>query len=312
MAFLDQQVMADSRAELPSHDAVLDNLRLVARFGLGHSGLRADKLRALLSAAQMICGGDAGREGAGDDAVADATGLVLIESALQRAVGRLDDESAKTMAALFGIAPETRGLSLTDRRQHARETRRSRRETSREPETFRTHHERALLALVASSLLHLVDEKQLKDREAQLAAREVELNDRPQEATAEESSRSYRSQSANSAETRSFFDDDTRMEGQLLQPSRRAPVTRRPSQIKRVRESGNALSALAQIGDGICKLLELMVESFEPPGHTGHELTPLQRTVEACQLLVILFVIASFLLGAYTVIEFFAHRIVEL
>jgi hypothetical protein len=305
MAFVEQQVMANSRAELPSHDAVLDNLRLVARLGLGHSGLRADKLRALLSAAQMICGGDAGRDGAGDDAVADASGLVLIERALQRAVGRLDDESAKTMAALFGIAPETRGLSLTDRRKHARETRRSRLETSREPETFRTHHERALLALVASSLQHLVDEQQLKDREAQLAAREVELNDRPREATAEEASRSYRSQSANSAETGSFFDDDTRMEDQLLQPSRRAPV-------KRVRESGNALSALAQIGDGIGKFLVLMVESFEPPRHYGHELTPIQRTVVACQLLVILFVIASFLLGAYTVIEFFAHRIVEL
>jgi len=303
---------ARSDVSRPSHDAVYCNLVELRRYGLA-SSLRDGKLDDLLWVVHIISDGSADIDSAsldGDNGDSHAN-AAKIEQALKPAIETLGGRAVNSVMMLFGLTDETRNVYPKQRRELAAAAHTEPGKPAMNGESFRSHYQQALLMMVATRLFFLADERILKAWEARLEMREARL------ATEQASFRVKPAPdgpadmpfiSRQPPKSGSFFDDD--FDDPPPRPRPRVEVVQ---SVRRVKEGPeNIATALSQIGDEVTKILTLIVGLFESPGHYRNEYTFLQKIIVIALLTIILLLIGSTLLGTYEIVQFIAHRIVEI
>jgi hypothetical protein len=145
------QPIASGVESEPSLEELFEELRKARTRGIGNRGKPLVDLAGLLYMARIIS--------------AESDDADKIEDALGRAVGRLGGKSTEAVEALLGLAADTQGLLVEDRRKRAAEL-----YDYSGYETFRTRTDPALLLAVANHLQVLAAEQRLTEREARLIA----------------------------------------------------------------------------------------------------------------------------------------------
>jgi hypothetical protein len=156
---------------MPSDDEAQDNGGQASASGEGAEPTREELYKALIKVRRHGVGNP-------DKPLLDLVSLrwvarsagEKIEDMPERAIERLGGKDTAAVQALLGFAADTRGHELAFRREKAAE-----RHDYKDPQSFRTHHEKELLTAVATQLVIFVDKQRLEDWERRLMAQQDRL-----------------------------------------------------------------------------------------------------------------------------------------